>query len=580
MDSMECPSCHTECTPGQKFCGVCGHKLELSCARCGTSNPSTHKFCGQCGSDLSESGTITLARSGLITDVNQKTSDILGYSIEEMQGKPFTLFVERDDLVVFFSHWNDLVGQSKEQSFEIALKNKEGESTYLLLELVTAKHSNGNSEEFRIVVNESSHSRQVSSQLQYKDDLLNLVFASTDAINTASKKHLDHSIEDILKKICLFTEADRCFIYSINRQHKRLEPAYQWQQESSAKSHTVSKIVPLTMIKRAIVRLRKNQTYVVNDITKLAPAERYELVAWYQADISAVACHLLYSRTRPIGVIGISKSTSSKGQWPPECVALIKFIGQMISEKLSFAVSIDTSTNEYHPLPARQPKTLKPAPEPLSSENIDVREKNPVLQNKINEKSAINILDNPTAAPKGLPDMSRPMLIDKLSDPMGSEQQPVFPRDDNLVILTCPRCGLQESLSVTRFELLGNAVSVNCPCRKTFIAVLEKRRAFRKVVQLDGHFTLKGDLGPAEDSGSIWGSMVVKDLSKAGLRFSTDKVGLLHPGDVLMVRFHLDNANQALIHKPARVISVNGNEVGCQFEGDDSYDITLGFYFI
>ena len=47
-----------------------------------------------------------------------------------------------------------------------------------------------------------------------------------------------------------------------------------------------------------------------------------------------------------------------------------------------------------------------------------------------------------------------------------------------------------------------------------------------------------------------------------------------------MVRFNLDNTNQALIHKTARVISVTRHGVGCRFEGADSYDITLGFYFM
>jgi len=74
--------------------------------------------------------------------------------------------------------------------------------------------------------------------------------------------------------------------------------------------------------------------------------------------------------------------------------------------------------------------------------------------------------------------------------------------------------------------------------------------------------------------------MVVKDLSKTGLQFSSRKAKLVQPGDLLMVRFNLDNMNEALIHKPARVVSVTGYEVGCQFEGADSYDITLGFYFI
>jgi hypothetical protein len=99
-------------------------------------------------------------------------------------------------------------------------------------------------------------------------------------------------------------------------------------------------------------------------------------------------------------------------------------------------------------------------------------------------------------------------------------------------------------------------------------------------VRLDGFFTLSGDLGQGGVGGSIWGPMVVKDLSKAGLRFTSKKAALVKPGDLLMVRFNLDNSNAALIHKPARVVSATSEAVGCRFEGSDKYDITLGFYFI
>ena len=128
--------------------------------------------------------------------------------------------------------------------------------------------------------------------------------------------------------------------------------------------------------------------------------------------------------------------------------------------------------------------------------------------------------------------------------------------------------------------MLGNAVTVRCACRKQFAAVLEKRRSQRKAVQLEGYFTTAGEFGPGDAKGNVWGPMVVKNLSKTGLRFYSSRVSLIDPGDLLMVRFNLDNSNKALIHKKAQVISIQKNEVGCRFEGADEYDITLGFYFM
>jgi len=332
------------------------------------------------------------------------------------------------------------------------------------------------------------------------------------------------------------------------------------------------------MIKRAIVRLRKEGGYIVEDVAELSSAERYELLAWHKADLGAFACHLIHASKRPIGIIGIAKDQAD-GEWPPEFTGLVKFLGQLLSDKLPFAAARPPADHHVGSTKAAQaaPKTDSQRDDPKV---IDIAEKLSWSKGDTGRHHYADDTDHPSAEPVTAPDIGRPMMLEKLTDRTLLEQQPVFPRDDGLVLLTCPRCGLQESVSANQFEQLGNALSVTCSCNKIFTAVFEKRRSFRKPVHLAGHFSLKGDMKSVDGDGSIWGIMVVRDLSKAGLRFSTSKSELVHPGDLLMVRFHLDNSNRALIHKPARVLSISGDEVGCRFEGDDSYDITLGFYFI
>ncbi|UCF82095.1 MAG: zinc ribbon domain-containing protein, partial [Desulfobacteraceae bacterium] len=50
---MKCPTCQTENTETQNFCGGCGAKLEKTCPGCGAKNPPEYKFCGECGHNLS-----------------------------------------------------------------------------------------------------------------------------------------------------------------------------------------------------------------------------------------------------------------------------------------------------------------------------------------------------------------------------------------------------------------------------------------------------------------------------------------------------------------------------------------------
>jgi hypothetical protein len=578
---MNCPACQTSNPSGQKFCGACGHKLEAACRQCSALNPPHYQFCGECGAALAMGCAIALARSGLVTQADQKATQLLGLRHSEFQGKPFSLFVDRVDMVIFFSHWNELLSSGKKQSFELTLKHKEKKTICVSIACSIDNRSSGNANDFLLIVNEVTQNRLMSSQLQYQQDLLGLIFTTTDNISTVTRHHFDQSLEDALKKICLFTKADRCFIYSINRQLRSLEPACQWRQPSASPSVDTreSSRVPLRKIKRAMVRFLQEQAYVINDVAKLSPVERDELQAWHQADLGALMCHLIHSGKHPIAVIGVSKN-SAIGDWPPECVALVKFFGQLVSDKLPIA-AVAYPTIDDSDRPPENPATLKIAPETASPDNAGDIEKQHIKPHaappKI-EQSAVGMRS--VRPPRNLTDRGRPMLLEKLSGRQAAEQQAVFPRDDGLVLLTCPRCGFQESISVGRFDALGNAISVTCPCQKPFAAVLEQRRAFRKSVKLTGFFSLKSDVEPTITEGSIWGPMVVNDLSKSGLRFSSDRSDLVHCDDLLMVRFNLDNSNQALIHKPARVIATAGKQVGCRFEGDDSYDITLGFYFI
>jgi hypothetical protein len=280
-----------------------------------------------------------------------------------------------------------------------------------------------------------------------------------------------------------------------------------------------------------------------------------------------------------MGIIGAAKH-SSTGQWTPQCIGLVKWFGQAVADRLSFVTRKKDSANNHNKVPTRHVPSKKRSTSVAPENVIDINEKRPPFEEASTALPASAAYRRSMGSPRILPNRARPMLLEKSAGRRETNPEKVFARDDGLALLTCPHCGLQESVSLSQFDKLGNAINVKCSCHKQFTAVLEKRRAFRKPVHLDGYFSIEGDLRADDTEGSIWGAMVVLDLSKAGLRFSSDRSELVHPNDLLMVRFNLDNSNKALIHKAARVVSVTGNEVGCRFEGDDSYDITLGFYFI
>jgi PAS domain-containing protein len=575
---MECPACHSASQQGQKFCDDCGRNLQWECASCGATNLPNHGVCNRCGKSPAGEGTIALERSGLVADIDKKEAELLGYTKEEMAGKPFSLFVAREDLPVFFSHWNELISSGERQTCELALKHKNGQKKHIMIEWMPGGPGLTPGRVYLRLNPEGAH-RSAMERLQHQQELLNLIYSLADSVRTASDRHQATAIVQGLKKICLFLKADHCFIYTIDRRRRRLQISHQWFQPAGPDEKRSAGIVPLAAVKRSIARLRRERVYLIDDVFKLPMEERNGLLAAFHELPAALTCQLIYTHKRPIAIIGIARNRNT-GEWDADAAALIKLFGQLVCD-LPALGPVENPPPSPETLPGRSRErhvrstamenagaVQNPAPQPSHPQEKD--------QKRIETPAR-----NPArGAVEPLPKPGEPMRLEKKAGLQSIARQRVFVREDGLILLTCPHCGSQESVTSARFEMLGNAVTVHCACGKQFAAVLEKRRSVRKAVQLEGFFTVTSEHGPDDARGSIWGPMVVKNLSKSGLRFSTPRVNLIHPGDLLMARFNLNNSTKALIHKKALVVSIQKNEVGCRFEGADEYDITLGFYFM
>jgi hypothetical protein len=351
-----------------------------------------------------------------------------------------------------------------------------------------------------------------------------------------------------------------------------MDPVYEWRQPIASLQgvEIKSKNVSLSKLKDTMAKLRQEKQLIIHDIAKLEQSERDELFNWLHIDSGSLICHVIYSEKLPIGSIGVFKNDTTD-EWKPDSVSLVKFFGEFMANRLSFSAVDPKSTGKPETTSARPKKAGKKLLASSPGNVVDMSDIDPSLGDEFK-----NVLPEPdTIASK-----ENSMRLEKFSGAHPADKESVFERGDGLVLLNCPHCGIQDSVAIGQFDKLGNAIRVTCPCKKQFLAVLDKRNFFRKSVNFEGYFSLSDNLEPTAAGSNTWGPMVVKDLSKTGLQFSSDKAKFIHPGDLLMVRFNLDNANQALIQKPARVISVTGHEVGCRFEGADSYDITLGFYFM
>jgi hypothetical protein len=386
------------------------------------------------------------------------------------------------------------------------------------------------------------------------------------------------AISDILEKISLFIGANFSFLSRVNRPTRQLEPYCQWRHPESKRRIDNPPEVSLASIRNILAKLQKKGSYTVNNIDSCATNERKELQLWQGVDTGAILLQTVYRQKQAYGVLGVV--TSEPNSWSQNDVALIKLVSKLVVDTMQDSSAVRAP---IRPFKKKAPPSGFAADIAIGEDELETMELSDIA-NILGKPRTIHVaesVDGP-AQTAPIPVAEKPLQMSFKPYTGGGigGQMKVFADEDGMFRITCPACRQRERISPDLFAEMGFALHAICLCDHQFPIMRERRAAYRKSVYLEGFYNqvIRGVTKTA--AGPAWGRMVVRDLSKAGLSFTTPKASLLRPGDPLLLQFNLDNGPCTLIKKRAVVKSVRDETVGCQFEGSDRYDVSLGFYFI
>jgi hypothetical protein len=146
----------------------------------------------------------------------------------------------------------------------------------------------------------------------------------------------------------------------------------------------------------------------------------------------------------------------------------------------------------------------------------------------------------------------------------------VYVDENNRALIVCPKCGFERNVDATSLKTTTNIVTVKCKCRDTFQFTLEYRKHHRKEVMLSGEYIAQ----KSRERGEV----IIRELSLTGIRFESMRPHQISAGDMLEMKFILDNPMKSEISKLAKVIWVKDRVVGANFSETELYAQALGFY--
>ena len=156
----------------------------------------------------------------------------------------------------------------------------------------------------------------------------------------------------------------------------------------------------------------------------------------------------------------------------------------------------------------------------------------------------------------------------------------IFVSDNSIVTLTCPECHKSTDADISRYKDLDKLVKlkISCSCGKPYAVVLERRRTFRKDVDLPGKYLYRPQGGMSQK-----GLMTVVDISRVGMRMKFRQLPKIQAGAEIEVEFALDDKQCSVIRKQVIVRGINAPFIHgefCSFDAYESGDKALGFYLL
>jgi hypothetical protein len=160
------------------------------------------------------------------------------------------------------------------------------------------------------------------------------------------------------------------------------------------------------------------------------------------------------------------------------------------------------------------------------------------------------------------------------------QTQTIYTNLSEPVTLSCEQCGRRKALQAAIVKDLPQPLKVRCPCGATFEVNIIIRQLYRKKTRLLGTYVRHY---PQTNKILEQGQMIVEDLSRTGLGFSTMNKHTIEVDDVLVVAFTLDDARKTDIRKAVRIRRIDDRLIGAEFLDHDAYTETnriLGFYLM
>lgn len=527
----------------------------------------------------SPTGQIIILSNGLIVETDSISAELFGNPQTTLSGKPFTLYIHRDDLVDWFVHRNALFTTQKTQSFEIKLLRNNRSDFRAKLDCTYITHGKQNTDGMRVAIRDYTNRRQTLDHLEHEYNQNQIIQRITTDMIRCPAREIDAILIRELKTLAIFADVERAYFGVIDEKNASFTLTHEWRVSETGQLRPPKRSIPLNDLPGLKRAFEEKNELLVKKVEGVSQFWNDDLKWIHMAGTQSFAYFPVQVLPLIHGAIGYD-STNEKRIWKKAFTQLYQFAGQAFlnallrkkDEAIWLKQNQKAMESTLSVLTGPKKKTADQIEENVATEH-DV----PLII----EASSGDMFEIFDVTGNGEYQVNETewQYAKAPESSEDSKAQDVRVVDDR-VLITCPRCMRQDYQEPNDFKAIGKSVLATCPCRFQFELKSEMRLFYRKAVDLEGVFVRTKGLNFTSDSINYSGKARITNVSKRGIGFNTEGPNNLSAGDQVRIKFTLNNNSRSLITKHVLIKGVNDYYAGGEFVGADRHDITLGFYLM
>lgn len=284
---------------------------------------------------------------GKILRVNANFCRVSGFREEELIGQNHNVVNSGYHTQEF---WGELYRTLKSGEIwrgEIRNRAKDGRFYWVNTVIYPIKGDNDEGIQYMSIRQEVTAAKMNESIIQKQVNFQDLLIRTASKLLNLNPDELDNALNEALKDIGLFVNADRSYIFDYNHDHETTSNLYEWCKEGIEPQIDVLQNIPFSDVPRWIEVHFKGEIMEVKDVSKL-PDSQFKALLEVQ-DIKSLIAIPMMDNDRCTGFIGFDsvRSVHSFNETDKIILELFAEMVVNINKRIEFISQIEQANNRY-----------------------------------------------------------------------------------------------------------------------------------------------------------------------------------------------------------------------------------------